>query len=264
MTGAVFKSRLDQMKTNIGNGKYFGGRELTYHFHVIEYQYYGLPHAHLVARFEDAYNINDPNRDNLIDFVNKHFIAEIPRLKGEEFQNIHVSNGEPEFTEKYKWKTVEIVCMNNTHKCATAIYGCKKEADDECRRGYSCVETIFETFVNEHMNRIVYRRRMECNMKIVPYNMQMMMDWDSHINVEYSGSAYCALNLYKYCYKGAARKERIDFSFEQEHDSLDEIKLLFTAGLCVLCQQFGKCMDIKIILPRNQLFVLLKYKLELN
>jgi hypothetical protein len=54
VTGAVFKSRLDQMKTNIRNGKYFGGCELTYHFHVIEYQYRRLPHAHLVARLEDA------------------------------------------------------------------------------------------------------------------------------------------------------------------------------------------------------------------
>jgi hypothetical protein len=43
--------------------------------------------------------------------------------------------------------------------------------------------------------------------------------------VEYSGSAYCALYLYKYCYKGSARKERIDLGSEQEHDSLDEIKL---------------------------------------
>jgi hypothetical protein len=62
-------------------------------------------------------------------------------------------------------------------------------------------------------------------LKIVPYNLQMIMDWDSHINVEYSGSAYCALYLYKYCYKGAARKEHIDLGSEQEHDNLDEIKL---------------------------------------
>jgi hypothetical protein len=48
---------------------------------------------------EDAYDIDDPNHDNLIDFVNKHFIAEIPCFEGEEFQNIYVSNGEPEFTE---------------------------------------------------------------------------------------------------------------------------------------------------------------------
>ncbi len=66
---------------------------------------------------------------------------------------------------------------------------------------------------------------MECDMNIVPYNLHMMMDWDSHINVGYSGSPYCALYMYKYCYKGAARKERIDLSFEQEQVSLDEIKL---------------------------------------
>jgi len=53
----------------------------------------------------------------------------------------------------------------------------------------------------------------------------MIMYWDSHINVEYSGSAYCDLYLYKYCYKGAARKECIDLRPNQEHDSLDEIKL---------------------------------------
>jgi hypothetical protein len=53
----------------------------------------------------------------------------------------------------------------------------------------------------------------------------MIMNWDSYINVEYSGSAYCVLYLYKYCYKSAARIECIGLSSEQEHDSLDEIKL---------------------------------------
>jgi hypothetical protein len=80
---------------------------------------------------------------------------------------------------------------------------------------------ISETYVNQVANRIVYQRRMECDLKIVPYYLQMIMDWDSHINVECSGSAYCALYLNKYCYKGAARKERIDLGSEQEHDSLD-------------------------------------------
>jgi hypothetical protein len=118
-----------------------------------------------------------------------------------------------------------MVHMNNTHRCTTAINGCKKDAKDLCKCGYSCSEMISETYVNQVTNRIVYQRRMKCNLKIVPYNLQMIMDWDSHINVEYSGSAYCALYLYKYCYKGAARKQRIDLDSEQEHDSLDEIKL---------------------------------------
>ncbi len=78
---AVFKSRLDQMKMNIQNGKYFDGCEPAYMFHVIEYQYCSLPHAHLVARLDDANDIDDKNHEDLIKFVNRHFAAEMPRLK---------------------------------------------------------------------------------------------------------------------------------------------------------------------------------------
>jgi hypothetical protein len=69
VTAKVFKSRLDQMKMNIQNGNYFDGHEPTYTFHVIEYQYRGLPHAHLVAQLDDANDIDDPNCKDLINFV---------------------------------------------------------------------------------------------------------------------------------------------------------------------------------------------------
>ncbi len=48
-TVPVFKSRLEQIKTNIRHGKYFQSREVVYLFHVIGYQYHGLPHAHMVT-----------------------------------------------------------------------------------------------------------------------------------------------------------------------------------------------------------------------
>ncbi len=86
-----------------------------------------------------------------------HFIAEIPCFEGEDCQNVYALNGVPELTDVCKRNAVEMVRMNNTHKCATAINGCKKEANDECRRGYNCTDTILETFVNDHTNRIVYR-----------------------------------------------------------------------------------------------------------
>ncbi len=88
-----------------------------------------------------------------------------------------------------------MVRMNNTHKCATAINGCKKDDDDTCKRGFSRTDTISEIYVYEVTNGIVYQRRMECDLTIVPYNLQMIMDWDSHLNDEYSGSAYCALYM---------------------------------------------------------------------
>ncbi len=86
VTATVFKSRLDQMKMNTWNGKYFYGHEPTYTFHAIEYQYCGLPHAHLVARLDDANDIDTPNCEVLINFVDRHFAAEMPRFEGEEFQ----------------------------------------------------------------------------------------------------------------------------------------------------------------------------------
>jgi hypothetical protein len=79
--------------------------------------------------------------------------------------------------------------------------------------------------VDNVTNRVVYQRCLICDLKIVPYNLVMMIDWDSHLNVEYSGSAYCALYLYKYCYEGASKREQIAFESEKERNSLDEIKL---------------------------------------
>ncbi len=130
-----------------------------------------MPHAYLVAQFEDVYGIDGPNHDNLIDFVNKHFIAEMPHFEGEDCQNMFALHGIPELTDVCKQNAVEMVRMNNTHKCATAIHGCRKEADDECRRGYSCADTILETFVmsRQQTNRIIYRQRMKCDMKTVPF-----------------------------------------------------------------------------------------------
>jgi hypothetical protein len=102
----------------------------------------------------------------------------MPCFDGEAFQNIHVADGAPAYMEQYKQKAVEMVCMNNTHRCATAINGCKKVANDLCKCGYSCNKMISETYVNLVTSRIVYQRRMECNLKIVPYNLQMIMYWN--------------------------------------------------------------------------------------
>ncbi len=156
-----------------------------------------------------------------------------------------------------------MVRIHNTHRCSTSINGCKKDINAKCKHGYSRGETVSETFVNKVTNRVFYWRRTKNGLLIVPYNLQMMMDWDSH-NVEYSGSAYCALYIYKYCYKGAARKERIDFSPEQEHDSYDKINCSYTGGSCLLWLQFGECIDIRIIYHQIHRFVLSRFSLEIN
>ncbi len=78
MTVPVFKSRLNKFKINIKNGKYFEMRKVSYIIHVIEYQYRGMPHAHMVFRLDYAHDIDADNQEDLIDFVDRHFIAELP------------------------------------------------------------------------------------------------------------------------------------------------------------------------------------------
>ncbi len=98
----------------------------------------------------------------------------MPCFNGEEFQNIYATDGAPAYMEQYKQKAVEMVCMNNSHRCATAINGCKEDANDLCKRGYSRSKMISKTYVNQVTNRIVYQHGMEYDLKIVPYNLQIV------------------------------------------------------------------------------------------
>ncbi len=160
---------------------------------MIEYQYHGLPHAHMVSHLDNAHDIDANNQDNLIDFVDRNFIAELPRFKGEGFQNIHWWDNNHESTDNYKAKALEMVCKHNLHKCAVAVNGCKKDISDRCRRGYSHTETINETYVDELTDRVVYQCQHRDDLRVVPYNLQMMMDWDSHTNVEQWLWTLCAI-----------------------------------------------------------------------
>ncbi len=78
VTVLVFKAMLDKFKTKIRNGKYFESHEVIYIIHVIEYQYHGMPHAHMVFHLDNAHDIDDDNQEDSIDFVDRNFIAELP------------------------------------------------------------------------------------------------------------------------------------------------------------------------------------------
>ncbi len=113
VTVPVFKSRLDKFKTNIRNGEYFESPEVIYIIHVREYQYRGLPHAHMVFCLDNAHDIDADNQDDLIDFVDKNFIAELPQFKREGFQNIHWWDNDHELTDNYKANALEMVHKHN-------------------------------------------------------------------------------------------------------------------------------------------------------
>jgi hypothetical protein len=75
----VFHNRLKNIMHNIRNGKYFGGRELDYDIHVIEYQERGLPHAHVVFKLKNT-GIDYADPESCAKFVDEHIQAFIPPL----------------------------------------------------------------------------------------------------------------------------------------------------------------------------------------
>ncbi len=143
---------------------------------MIEYPFCGLPHAHVILCLADAHDIEDENGEELISFVNKYFIAEMLLFEGDKHQNNYHEEDSPGYTDAYKRKSIELVHMNNTHQCSTAINECKKNEGCQCKYGYSCTDTIPETFVDNVTKRVVYQRCLMCDLKFFPYNLAMMID----------------------------------------------------------------------------------------
>jgi hypothetical protein len=181
----------------------------------------------------------------------------LPQFEGEEFQNIHWCDNENELRDDYKARPRLLKWFASIilHNCAIAVSGCKNNISDRCRCGYSRTETINETYVDQLTDRVVYQRQHHDDLKVLPYNLQMIMDWDSHINVEYSGSGHCVQYLYKYLFNRPEGRERI----EMYSESMLLMMRLNYSYMDRLYAQWGQCgifMGIRTIQHLFQLIVL--------
>jgi hypothetical protein len=187
--------------------------------HVFEYQWRGLPHFHMVVKLENVPDFSD--KEAVKEFIDEFIFAEMPRK--ENFPNLT-----PVKLETYR----ETISAHMVHKCAAAINGCKKHIDDLCKHGYSRTEIEPETW-NDSRGYWHYRRRSKQDLRVVPHNDIMCLDWCGHLNVEYSGTVERVLYLYKYLYKGVKKQNVTVSSHDPEENSEDEIKLFLKAQ--VLC-----------------------------
>jgi hypothetical protein len=70
-----------------------------------------------------------------------------------------------------------------------------------CTRGYSNRELIPETDVDAKGYPICRRSRTPNDLNVVPHNREIALDCDGHANVEFAGSTYSVLYLFKYLHK---------------------------------------------------------------
>ena len=121
----------------------------------------------------------------------------------------------------------QTVTDNMIHQCSAASNGCLK--DGVCKRGYGNVEVRPLTFLDDN-GYPTYRRRAKADLKVVPHNRELLVDWNGHMNVEYAGSTYTVLYLYKYLFKGNRKeKARIAALGVTEEEQKDEI-LMYLRG----------------------------------
>ena len=105
---------------------------------------------------------------------------------------------------------LEAVNRDMIHVCSSAVNGCL-DKDGVCKRGYRNRTIRFYTTLDDNGYPVVYRRRRDIDFMVVPNNRDLLLDWEGHINVEYAGSTFSVLYLYKYLFKGNKKvKARIE------------------------------------------------------
>jgi PIF1-like helicase len=169
---------------NLRNGKYFGlEHEVEYLMYVIEYQKRKLPHGHVVTRLRGVPDVfSTMSIEEIAAWIDKHISAEFPSEVDSDYDELK-----------------ELIAEHLIHKCAVGF--CKETSEDRCKRRYDVRGVTDKTQVDEY-GYPRYRRRAEKDLRVVPHNRKILLDWKAHINVEYAASAESVLYLYKYLYKG--------------------------------------------------------------
>lgn len=165
----VFKAKLKRFQARLP--KYFAARKI-YKITVVEFQTRGLPHAHIAVKMS-----KEPTSPDEIDQV---ISAELP--------------DDPLVRQKVQKHMIHKHYPDRCYRTET------EKAQQKCHYKYP-KPANGETYIND-AGYPQYRRRHECDQNVVPYNRQMLQDFDCHINVELAASVTLIMYLYKYLYKG--------------------------------------------------------------
>ena len=212
VTTQVFKARLTAFKQNLRNGKYFrdpsqrcSTHNIEYEMMCIEYQHRGLPHAHIVVRLSNM--PHDEDIEGQLRWIKKHIHSCAPR---------------PHDCDYFTPQRRDLVRKHMLHTCSNAVNGCLK--DGKCKRRYDTLVLNKGEPSFGHLHFPVYGRREEEDLRIVPHHVYILEEWDGHVNVEYCGSHYTPIYLYKYVFKGA-KKEKLRLTNADDIADDDEISL---------------------------------------
>jgi len=206
VTCKVFHANVDIFMHNLRLGKYFGpDHKIIYEIRVIEYQQRGLPHVHIVVQLSNIPHYNT-ERSRLTCWIDQNINATLPPISessSDRMKNIHL-----------------LIKTHMVHKCSKGEGGCLNENTGVCERGFSSNSLQESTTLDDH-GYPHYRRVNEDDLPAVPHNVNVLLDWNGHANVEYSGSSYCSIYLYKYLFKG---RKKVTVTVKRKNNPRNEIE----------------------------------------
>ncbi|KAK7301999.1 hypothetical protein RJT34_12876 [Clitoria ternatea] len=207
----IFKIKLDQLMIDLTKNKIFG--TIVAYLYTIEFQKRGLPHAHILLFLHSSSKYPTP------DDIDKIISAEIPNQD----QN------------KDLYELVKTHMIHGPCGLANTSSPCMKNG--KCSRYYPKKFQI-STIVDQD-GFPVYRRRNNGNevekngiildnRYVVPYNPQLLLKYQAHINIEWCNQSTSIKYLFKYIHKGYDRITATIIPSQTEDESfvqvIDEIK----------------------------------------
>jgi len=179
----ALRERLQVLISNLRRGKYFGeNSRVEYLFYSIEFQIDQLPILHMCVKL---INVNVSTVHDSIAFIDSYIRAEYP------------TTAEYPLISRHKLYSYQALVFNYMiHNCKTGtINQCKIKNDDHCILGYG-YNTVAATTMDTN-GTVFYRRRTVNDLKVVPHNPQVLMDWDGYIRISFMSNCIDLSSMFK-------------------------------------------------------------------
>ncbi|XP_031121219.1 uncharacterized protein LOC116024466 [Ipomoea triloba] len=208
----VFHAKMQELKNDITKKQFFG--EIAAYTYVIEFQKRALPHAHFLIILKDKCHAMSPS------FVDNFVSAEIP--------DKHLQPALYDLVKKYMvhgpcgFLNPNCPCMTQ-RKCKSAPT-CKSKYPKLFSDATEFADDSYPIYKRRNTPFLVHVKGFNLdNRWIVPYNPQLLLKFDFHINVEVCASIKSVKYIYKYIYKG---HDRVSMTLGDNTDDrvIDEIK----------------------------------------
>ncbi|XP_074374279.1 uncharacterized protein LOC141714673 [Apium graveolens] len=181
----VFKLKLDQLLDLIKKKNYFG--KCIGVMHVIEFQKRGLPHVHMLIW------LSPESRPNSIEKVDQLVSAEIPD-----------KNSDLIAYEAVKNYMMHGPCGKDLYTSPCMVKGkCMRHFPKRFNGNTYFDDCDFPVYRRRNTGRVINKKGINLdNQYVVPYNRDLLLRFQCHINLEICNSLRSLKYLFKYCLKG--------------------------------------------------------------